>query len=83
MRDMGDKINSKRIAQSAGCSIIPGFIGEIANATAACEIAKDIGYPVMLKASAGNDRYVLKRTLITVKFVESISFSTHYGRNIE
>ena len=53
MLAMGDKINSKIIAQSAGCFTIPGFNGEIANAEDAKAVVKDIGYPVMIKASAG------------------------------
>ena len=50
---MGDKIESKRIAQAAGVSVVPGFVGEIADADHAARIAGEIGYPVMLKASAG------------------------------
>jgi propionyl-CoA carboxylase alpha chain len=50
---MGDKIESKRIAERAGVSVVPGFIGEIRDARHAAKIAKDIGYPVMMKASAG------------------------------
>ena len=50
---MGDKITSKRLAGEAGVNIIPGFTGEIEGADHAVQIARDIGYPVMLKASAG------------------------------
>lgn len=50
---MGDKIESKKIAAKAGVNTIPGFAGVIKNADHAVEIAKQIGYPVMLKASAG------------------------------
>ncbi|HEY3799995.1 MAG TPA: acetyl-CoA carboxylase biotin carboxylase subunit, partial [Caulobacteraceae bacterium] len=50
---MGDKIASKRCAQEAGVSCVPGHIGEINGAAHAAEIAAGIGYPVMLKASAG------------------------------
>jgi propionyl-CoA carboxylase alpha chain len=50
---MGDKIESKKIAAEAGVNTIPGFAGVIADAAQAVEIANDIGYPVMLKASAG------------------------------
>ena len=53
MLAMGDKINSKIIAQSAGCFVIPGFNGEIANLEEAKTVVQDIGYPVMIKASAG------------------------------
>ncbi len=53
INSMGDKITSKLLAQKAGVSTIPGFTGIIENADHAVRIAKDIGYPVMLKASAG------------------------------
>ncbi len=50
---MGDKITSKKLAQEAGVNTIPGLMGVLANADQAVEIARDLGYPVMLKASAG------------------------------
>ena len=50
---MGDKIESKKFAQAAGVSCVPGHIGEIADTAEAVTIAEEIGYPVMIKASAG------------------------------
>lgn len=50
---MGDKIESKRIAGEAGVNIIPGFEGEVDTAEEAVKIAGEVGYPIMLKASAG------------------------------
>ena len=50
---MGDKIRSKQLAAKAGVSTIPGADGEISDADTALAAAKAIGYPVMLKASAG------------------------------
>jgi propionyl-CoA carboxylase alpha subunit len=50
---MGDKIQSKKLAQKAGVGVVPGFIGEIGDTEHAIEIAAGIGYPVMMKASAG------------------------------
>jgi propionyl-CoA carboxylase alpha chain len=50
---MGDKIESKKLAKAAGVNVVPGFLGEIADTYAAVKIANDIGYPVMMKASAG------------------------------
>jgi len=50
---MGDKIQSKKYAQAAGVSVVPGFLGEIETPEDAARIADDIGYPVMIKASAG------------------------------
>jgi propionyl-CoA carboxylase alpha chain len=50
---MGDKIESKKTAAAAGVSCVPGYIGEIRDTAHAVEIAEEIGYPVMIKASAG------------------------------
>ena len=50
---MGDKITSKKIAAEAGVSTVPGYMGLVADADEAARIAADIGYPVMIKASAG------------------------------
>jgi propionyl-CoA carboxylase alpha chain len=50
---MGDKIESKKLARAAGVSTVPGHLDVIPNADAAIRIARDIGYPVMIKASAG------------------------------
>jgi len=50
---MGDKITSKRIAAEAGVPVIPGYTDVVRDADHAQEIASGIGYPVMLKASAG------------------------------
>jgi propionyl-CoA carboxylase alpha chain len=50
---MGDKIASKTLAAAAGVTTVPGHLGVIADAEEAVRIARDIGYPVMIKASAG------------------------------
>ena len=50
---MGDKITSKKIAMAAGVSTVPGYMGLIADADEAVKIAGQVGYPVMIKASAG------------------------------
>ena len=50
---MGDKIESKKIAKAAEISTVPGYIGVIQNKEKAVQIADEIGYPVMIKASAG------------------------------
>nr|CAB3264688.1 propionyl-CoA carboxylase alpha chain, mitochondrial [Phallusia mammillata] len=50
---MGDKIKSKVIAYESGVNTIPGYNGVVADADEAVKIAQDIGYPVMIKASAG------------------------------
>ncbi|MDF2900178.1 MAG: pccA [Phenylobacterium sp.] len=50
---MGDKIESKKFAVKAGVSVVPGHVGEIDGVAHALQIAREIGYPVMIKASAG------------------------------
>jgi len=50
---MGDKIESKKIAAKSGVSTVPGHMGIVKDPTEAASIAGDIGYPVMIKASAG------------------------------
>jgi propionyl-CoA carboxylase alpha chain len=50
---MGDKIESKKLARVAGVSTIPGALDVVADAEGAVRAARDIGYPVMIKASAG------------------------------
>ena len=53
IESMGDKITSKKIAQEAGVSTVPGYMGLIKDADEAVKISGQIGYPVMIKASAG------------------------------
>ncbi len=50
---MGDKIESKKLAMAAGVNVVPGFVGEIDDTEHAVRISAEIGYPVMMKASAG------------------------------
>ena len=50
---MGDKITSKKLAAAAGVSTVPGHMGLVADGAEAVRIAREIGYPVMIKASAG------------------------------
>ena len=53
IQSMGDKILSKKKATQAGVSVAPGFLGVLPDADAAIEASRPVGYPVMLKASAG------------------------------
>ncbi len=53
IRVMGDKIESKILAQKSGVSIVPGTPGEVTDIDVAQKAAAEIGYPVMVKASAG------------------------------
>lgn len=53
IRKMGDKIESKKIAQAAGVNTVPGVLDAVSDLDEARKIAADIGYPVMIKAAAG------------------------------
>ena len=53
IRAMGDKIESKKLAAKAGVNVVPGHLEDIATTEEALKIAKGIGFPVMMKASAG------------------------------
>ena len=53
IESMGDKITSKKIAQEAGVNTVPGYVGVIKDEDEALSISEKIGYPVMIKASAG------------------------------
>ncbi|CAG8512757.1 11136_t:CDS:10 [Diversispora eburnea] len=58
MADLGDKIQSKIIAKESGVNTIPGYNGVVKDIDHALEIVKSIGYPVMLKASAGGGEVI-------------------------
>ena len=53
MSALGEKISSKKLAIAAGVSTVPGYVGDVPDADAAVRVARDIGYPVMIKASSG------------------------------
>ena len=50
---MGDKIESKKLARGAHVNTVPGWLGEVNDTKEVIKVAREIGYPVMLKASAG------------------------------
>ena len=53
IRKMGDKIGARRLMSSAGVSVLPGSFGAVADVAGAEAIAREVGYPVILKAAAG------------------------------
>ena len=53
IRDMGDKIEARKIAAAAGVPTVPGSDGAVVSTSAAREIAEEIGYPILVKAAAG------------------------------
>jgi len=77
---MGDKIESKKLAQAAKVSTVPGFIGEIKDAAHAKKIAKEIGYPVMVKASAGGGGKGLRIVHSEDQIVQAIQSSQHEAK---
>jgi propionyl-CoA carboxylase alpha chain len=77
---MGDKIESKKLAVAAKVSTVPGFVGEIKDAAHAKAIAKDIGYPVMVKASAGGGGKGLRIVHKEDELVQAIQSSQNEAR---
>jgi propionyl-CoA carboxylase alpha chain len=77
---MGDKIESKKLALAAKVSTVPGFVGEIKDATHAKKIAKEIGYPVMVKASAGGGGKGLRVVHSESEIVQAIQSSQNEAR---
>ena len=77
---MGDKIESKKLAKAAKVSTVPGFIGEIKDADHARSIAAEIGYPVMVKASAGGGGKGLRIVHRESELVQAIQSSQNEAR---
>lgn len=61
IRQMGDKTMAREAVRSAGLPVVPGSDGNVANLTAAIEVARHIGYPVMLKATSGGGGRGIRR----------------------
>ncbi len=78
---MGDKIASKKLAQAAGVSTIPGWNAAIETPERAVEIARDIGYPVMIKASAGGGGKGLRVAFNDKDAFEGFSSCRNEARN--
>ena len=78
---MGDKIESKRLAMQAGVSTIPGYNEPIAEARQAVEIARGIGYPVMIKASAGGGGKGLRVAYNDAEAAEGFDSCRNEARN--
>jgi propionyl-CoA carboxylase alpha chain len=78
---MGDKIASKKLANEAQVNTIPGYNDPIANAEAAVEIARGIGYPVMIKASAGGGGKGLRVAFNDKEALEGFTACQNEARN--
>jgi propionyl-CoA carboxylase alpha chain len=77
---MGDKIESKKLALVAKVTTVPGFVGEFKDANHARKIAKDIGYPVMVKASAGGGGKGLRVVHKESELEQAIQSSQHEAK---
>ena len=78
---MGDKIESKKLAGAAGVNCIPGVNDAIETAEKAVEIAKGIGYPVMIKASAGGGGKGLRVAFNDKEALEGFSSCRNEAKN--
>jgi propionyl-CoA carboxylase alpha chain len=81
MAAMGDKIESKKLAGAAGVNCIPGVNSAIESAEKAVDIAKGIGYPVMIKASAGGGGKGLRVAYNDKEAFEGFTSCTNEARN--
>ena len=78
---MGDKIESKKLAAAAGVATVPGHLGIIADAGEAAKVARDIGYPVMIKASAGGGGKGMRIARSDVELREGFSSARHEAKS--
>jgi len=77
---MGDKIESKKLASKAKVSTVPGYIGEIKDLKEAQRIAAEIGYPVMVKASAGGGGKGLRIVHAEAELAQAIQSSQNEAK---
>jgi propionyl-CoA carboxylase alpha chain len=78
---MGDKIESKKLAQKAGVSTVPGYLGAIASTDEAVKIATEIGFPVMIKASAGGGGKGMRIARSADEVAQGFSSATNEAKN--
>ena len=78
---MGDKIESKKLAAAAGVSTVPGHLGVIENVDDAASIAGSIGYPVMIKASAGGGGKGMRIAHDRTELHEGFSSAQHEAKS--
>ncbi|MGY8991123.1 MAG: acetyl-CoA carboxylase biotin carboxylase subunit, partial [Rhodospirillales bacterium] len=76
IRVMGDKIEARKLVSKAGIPCVPGSDGAISDVDEAKRIAKDIGYPVLIKAAAGGGGRGMKVAHTPDEFVESINIAS-------
>ena len=81
IKAMGDKIESKKIAEDAGVSTVPGYLKAVTDPEEAVRISNDIGYPVMLKASAGGGGKGMRLAWNDDEAREGLVSAMNEGRN--
>jgi propionyl-CoA carboxylase alpha chain len=81
IRAMGDKITSKKFAAEAKVSTVPGYLGVIVDAAEAVRIADEIGYPVMIKASAGGGGKGMRIAHSQAEIAEGFQLATSEARS--
>ncbi|PVU86471.1 hypothetical protein BB560_006701 [Smittium megazygosporum] len=81
MQAMGDKIQSKIIAKEAGVNVIPGFNGVVENVEHAKAIANEIGYPIMIKATAGGGGKGMRIARSEEEVMEGFRLSTEESKS--
>ncbi len=78
---MGDKLQSKRIAEKTGVATVPGHLGAIADPDDAMRIAAEIGYPVMIKASAGGGGKGMRAASSEAELLEGLARARSEARS--
>jgi propionyl-CoA carboxylase alpha chain len=78
---MGDKIESKKLAQVAGVNSVPGYLEALKDADEAVTVAREIGYPVMLKASAGGGGKGMRTAWSDDEVVQAFRSATNEARS--
>lgn len=81
VRRMGDKIEAKKIAKSAGVNVVPGYLADIKNVKEALKIAGKIGYPIMLKAAAGGGGKGMRIVRNVAEMEQAFSSTRNEARN--
>jgi propionyl-CoA carboxylase alpha chain len=81
VKSMGDKIEAKKIAQSAGVNVVPGYLTAIKNVKDAIKIASKIGFPIMLKAAAGGGGKGMRIVRSKEEMEQAFSSTRNEARN--
>ena len=81
IKAMGDKIESKKLAQAAGVSVVPGYVGSLESEAEALKVAHDVGYPVMIKASAGGGGKGMRIARTDAELIEGLNGARNEARS--